>query len=157
MFSEFQISKMYQDTTLVKFHFLWLSCEKTIVLDPPYFETKTKNVFRKNTPSSSKQRKFWICEMLRYAKYYFVKYASIFFVKVFLHEKQCDQVNIWAILGTVPKNDPKSIGICPGTLISHFGIIKTAKFNKIQLKHKEHSKTFHNFHPQFPERRPISK
>ena len=24
-------------------------------------------------------------------------------------------------------NDPKGIGICPGTLISHFGVIKTLK------------------------------
>ena len=26
----------------------------------------------------------------------------------------------------VPKNDPKSIGICPESLISHFRVIKTA-------------------------------
>ena len=33
-------------------------------------------------------------------------------------------------------NGPKNIGICPGTLVNHFGIIKTQTYYKIPLKTK---------------------
>ena len=38
------------------------------------------------------------------------------------------------------KNDPKNIGICPESVISHLGIIKTPKNSNDTLKNKEKTK-----------------
>ena len=37
----------------------------------------------------------------------------------------------------VPKNDPKSIGICPGAKVSHLGITKASKKPNINKKKQE--------------------
>ena len=59
--------------------------------------------------------------------------------EVFLQWKRGPRVNIWSILGS-SKNDPKSIAICLGTLINHFGIIKTPKNPKNTVNNLEKQK-----------------
>ena len=63
--------------------------------------------------------------MLRYEKLRYFKDGSICFLyfQIFLViKKGCKGPDLVNIL-EVPKMIQKSIGICPGTLISHFGII----------------------------------
>ena len=77
---------------------------------------------------------FGISEMLKYVKLILFKEATIFlvFFEVSLHNKKVKLLIFGRILES-SKNDPKSIGICPGTLISHFGIIENPKNQYIYI------------------------
>ena len=56
------------------------------------------------------------------------------------------------------KNDPKSIGICPGTLISHYGIIKAPKVRTNIIKKQRKNNNSRNFFAIFwPPRPPDPK
>ena len=77
--------------------------------------------------------------MLRYEKIRFVKDVPIFalyVVKYFYINKEVERSIFGRILES-SKNDPKNVGICPGTLISHLGIIRTPKIQYNTIKKPE--------------------
>ena len=80
-------------------------------------------------PSFPKLRKFW---KSRYAEIVFLKMFGDFSCivwSVFVINKGCKRPDLVIFFGSA-KNDPKSTGICPGTLIGHFGIIEKPRKNK---------------------------
>ena len=66
--------------------------------------------------------------MLRYEEIICSKDAPIIFrvfFAIFLHKKEVEKVDLLLMFGRFGesfKNDPKSIGICPESLVSHFRI-----------------------------------
>ena len=60
-----------------------------------------------------------------------VPIMCLVFFEAILHEKRSEKRLIFGRCLKSFKNDPKSIGVCLGTLISHFGIIKPHKILKI--------------------------
>ena len=67
--------------------------------------------------------------MLRYENNKIVKDVSINFLYCLKHfgDKYGVQGARFGDLFGSSRNRPKSLGMCPGTLISHFGIIKAPK------------------------------
>ena len=119
--------------------------EKPIVLDPPYIKQTKKMV----PPVWCMARsKFW--ELLDFPnveiwKIICVKDVSIFFLYVLKHS--CDKYGVSrSTFGEhfgSSKNDRKTIGIRPGTLISHLGIIQNPKntikyYSKYKTNPKHH-------------------